>query len=759
MFPKLDDEKRIQVKSIGNQFRMQLNQLMKSLSKTQSRFIRCIKPNADQVPNRLDSRFAIDQLRSSGVFEAVEIRKTGFPFRYTHQEFATRYRCINVGYEYKAKLEDWKALCEEILYVSPQKFAGVQFGSMRVLYRVKDHKVLKLLRNIAIERLLPKLQALGRAHVVRQLVRDMKKVEEDINEAMGSNEVRELDDAIEAADNAAQTVEGKLGVLPQARNLAAAKGLRKDLQKWVKLEDQMENLEYEEAEEVVEELKAVLEKAKKLSQIPMTSRQEGLLSTMKEMLGTQITMPKEEEDEDDDDPVADVTEEPAAAEEVEAQVEIPDEPVEVEVKADEASDSESSSPKKGKKGNRKKKGDKKKGGGKKKNQPPLSPDALAHHDKLKKVDKEVKAALSVLDRPRMVVAMSKAKAERHKSREVREIKKLLKLPEIEFVRLELNKAKEWKDNKRVAHRTIRLKELRLRQYEHEFRDLSKYPQLRDPKDFATAGFSSRFLNKEKIAAGMLKWSSKVIATSLVSLPPYGNKLKSKALHSFRGIMSAMKDRKSNKPVEFHMQEVVMLGLQNPLLRAEIFCQLIKQLTNNPKPASVKAGWEIMRLIITAFPPDDEFESYLVVWLKNHMPKGEDVRAYQSAMHAVQFGGLKLDPERQPDLNKLRRAFKSTKKGSRYSIRYADDQANAVVMVDGTPQSVQELRKGARESIIEEDANSVSTNSVKDTKSEGERKSKPRKSGNKSVKKKLTPSSDGGTGKKKKVIKNKEAVVG
>jgi hypothetical protein len=130
----------------------------------------------------------------------------------------------------------------------------------------------------------------------------------------------------------------------------------------------------------------------------------------------------------------------------------------------------------------------------------------------------------------------------------------------------------------------------------------------------------------------------------------------------------------------------------------------------------------------------------------------------SAMHAVQFGGLKLDPERQPDLNKLRRAFKSTKKGSRYSIRYADDQANAVQMVDGTPQSVQELRKGARESIIEEDDNSSSNPNTKSTRSASTGSKKSRKSGKstKSTKSKLTPSKDDGTAKKKRSTKAKAA---
>ena len=36
----------------------------------------------------------IEQLTYAGVFEAVKIRKSGFPFRYTHGRFASRYRCI-----------------------------------------------------------------------------------------------------------------------------------------------------------------------------------------------------------------------------------------------------------------------------------------------------------------------------------------------------------------------------------------------------------------------------------------------------------------------------------------------------------------------------------------------------------------------------------------------------------------------------------------------------------------------------------------
>ncbi|CAN0226566.1 unnamed protein product, partial [Ectocarpus fasciculatus] len=36
----------------------------------------------------------IEQLTYAGVFEAVQIRKSGFPFRLPHRRFANRYRCL-----------------------------------------------------------------------------------------------------------------------------------------------------------------------------------------------------------------------------------------------------------------------------------------------------------------------------------------------------------------------------------------------------------------------------------------------------------------------------------------------------------------------------------------------------------------------------------------------------------------------------------------------------------------------------------------
>lgn len=87
-------------KSQSTQFRAQLSDLMSSLADTESRYIRCIKPNGKQVSDNFEAPLVVDQLRYSGVFEAVEIRKQGYPFRYKYNQFACKYSCINRNYRY-----------------------------------------------------------------------------------------------------------------------------------------------------------------------------------------------------------------------------------------------------------------------------------------------------------------------------------------------------------------------------------------------------------------------------------------------------------------------------------------------------------------------------------------------------------------------------------------------------------------------------------------------------------------------------------
>lgn len=86
----LDSQKQ----SVGTKFKGQLFKLMHQLESTTPHFIRCIKPNAKQLPGIYDEDLVLQQLKCCGVLEVVRISRAGYPTRMTHQEFARRYEFL-----------------------------------------------------------------------------------------------------------------------------------------------------------------------------------------------------------------------------------------------------------------------------------------------------------------------------------------------------------------------------------------------------------------------------------------------------------------------------------------------------------------------------------------------------------------------------------------------------------------------------------------------------------------------------------------
>lgn len=80
--------------TLGGQFRSQLARLMEALAKTSPHFIRCIKPNTAKSPKVFDAPMSLTQLRHAGVFEAVTIRRQGFPYRMQLGRFNHWFKCL-----------------------------------------------------------------------------------------------------------------------------------------------------------------------------------------------------------------------------------------------------------------------------------------------------------------------------------------------------------------------------------------------------------------------------------------------------------------------------------------------------------------------------------------------------------------------------------------------------------------------------------------------------------------------------------------
>ena len=78
-------------KTVMVQFRRSLNDLMKIINTTSPHYIRCIKPNDLNKANIFDRVRVNDQLKYSGILEAVKVARAGYPIRFLKNTFLDKY--------------------------------------------------------------------------------------------------------------------------------------------------------------------------------------------------------------------------------------------------------------------------------------------------------------------------------------------------------------------------------------------------------------------------------------------------------------------------------------------------------------------------------------------------------------------------------------------------------------------------------------------------------------------------------------------
>lgn len=93
-------------------------------------------------------------------------------------------------------------------------------------------------------------------------------------------------------------------------------------------------------------------------------------------------------------------------------------------------------------------------------------------------------------------------------------------------------------------------------------------------------------------------------------------LDEEAVQSFKNVMSYMGDRKSSKlPLDHAKKMLKNLMSQPSTLRDEVYMQLCKQTTDNPRVASTIKGWELMVFCIATFPPSKLLKGFLQDFIK------------------------------------------------------------------------------------------------------------------------------------------------
>jgi hypothetical protein len=211
LFPLMDaaSVQEARKSSLGKKFKQQLSDLMGRLYQTNPRYVRCIKSNHVKQPRVFEGQSCLLQLRYAGVFEAVRIRQSGFPFRYPHGVFYERYRLIA---DQKRVLPypnppNAKQLVTDLLAkiaALPNSRVAVgsdlQVGLTRVLYRTGPHRVLELLRNVQLEKRVVVIQAYARGWFARKGARKLRALRVELEAATRSRDVAQLRAVIAKAE-------------------------------------------------------------------------------------------------------------------------------------------------------------------------------------------------------------------------------------------------------------------------------------------------------------------------------------------------------------------------------------------------------------------------------------------------------------------------------------------------------------------------------------------------------------------------------
>ncbi|CRH01782.1 myosin C, putative [Plasmodium relictum] len=80
--------------TVSSEFREQLNSLMKRIRETEPHFIRCIKPNSQNLPDVFDRISVNEQLKYGGVLQAIKVSRAGYPVRLSHADCVNDYKIL-----------------------------------------------------------------------------------------------------------------------------------------------------------------------------------------------------------------------------------------------------------------------------------------------------------------------------------------------------------------------------------------------------------------------------------------------------------------------------------------------------------------------------------------------------------------------------------------------------------------------------------------------------------------------------------------
>ncbi|KAI3413428.1 hypothetical protein GPALN_010921 [Globodera pallida] len=155
-------------RTVGHMHKEQLTRLMQTLRNTFPHFVRCIIPNHEKKPRKIQSMLVLEQLRCNGVLEGIRICRQGFPNRIPFQEFRHRYEILTPNLIPKGFMDGKEATKRIIEHLDLDK-QRYRIGQSKVFFRAGMLAHLEEQRDLKITDLIVCFQAQCRAYLARRL--------------------------------------------------------------------------------------------------------------------------------------------------------------------------------------------------------------------------------------------------------------------------------------------------------------------------------------------------------------------------------------------------------------------------------------------------------------------------------------------------------------------------------------------------------------------------------------------------------------
>jgi len=174
--------------TVMTQFKTQLTSLMKGLSDTQSRYIRCVKPNTKKKKLLMEHVTTLEQLRCAGVVAAVTISRSAYPSKLAYSDVIHRYAMLNTN-KPKNGYPDEATEIEGILSKVLKKFdkkkkngsisKAYAIGKTRIYFKSGCLEFLESQRGKVWHKWAVKIQAPARGFIIRLRIMRERKAEEE----------------------------------------------------------------------------------------------------------------------------------------------------------------------------------------------------------------------------------------------------------------------------------------------------------------------------------------------------------------------------------------------------------------------------------------------------------------------------------------------------------------------------------------------------------------------------------------------------